>query len=429
MTRQDNDPQASCADPEQSTTLRVTAAREAIQTGIKPILTTQRLALREALGRVLAEDIISPLDVPGHTNSAMDGYALKGEDLQSSELDKFKLIGTTVAGKPFKTRCNSGECVRIMTGAPMPSGTDTVIMQEQAKLDEHQMVSFTSQHKPGQNVRHAGEDIPKGSSVLQPGRRLTAADLGVMASLGFGEVSVRRKPRIAFFSTGDELRGLGETLNEGDVYDSNRYSLYGMLKECGADLLDMGVIKDDPEALRQAFQTAAEVADIVISSGGVSVGEADYTKNILQQLGKIHFWKIAMKPGRPLAFGKLGETLFFGLPGNPVAVMVTFYQFVLPAIHYLATGKPYHPFTLSAASNNDIRKRPGRYEFIRGIFSTGENGKISVESVGQQGSGILTSMSRGNCFILLPESCAGVESGDQVEIQPFSYLTLDPALG
>ncbi|MES9941355.1 MAG: gephyrin-like molybdotransferase Glp [Candidatus Thiodiazotropha sp. 6PLUC2] len=429
MTPQATDPQASCADPEQSTTLRVTAAREAIQTGIQPIVTTQRLALREALGRVLAEDIISPIDVPGHTNSAMDGYALIGEDLQSGRVEKFKLIGTTVAGKPFQTQCGKGECVRIMTGAPMPAGSDTVIMQEQAKLDEHDMVSFTSQHKPGQNVRHAGEDIPKGSSVLQPGRRLTAADLGVLASLGFGEVSVRRKPRIAFFSTGDELRGLGETLSEGDVYDSNRYSLYGMLKECGAELLDMGVIKDDPQALRQAFQTAAEEADIVISSGGVSVGEADYTKKILQQLGEIHFWKIAMKPGRPLAFGKLGETLFFGLPGNPVAVMVTFYQFVLPAIHYLATGKPYHPFTLSAVCSNNIRKRAGRYEFIRGAFVSGSDGAISVESVGQQGSGILTSMSRGNCFILLPESCAGVAEGERVEIQPFSYLALDPVAG
>ncbi|MEW8627890.1 MAG: bifunctional molybdopterin-guanine dinucleotide biosynthesis adaptor protein MobB/molybdopterin molybdotransferase MoeA [Candidatus Thiodiazotropha sp.] len=424
MTRQATHPQTSCAEPEPSSTLRVTAAREAIQAGIEPIQTIERLALRDALGRVLAQQIISPLDVPGHTNSAMDGYAIKGEDLQSSAITNFKLIGTTVAGQPFDGQCQSGECIRIMTGAPMPDGTDTVIMQEQAKLDEKQMVSFTSQHKQGQNVRHAGEDIAKGSSVLEPGRRLTAADLGVMASLGFGEVSVRRRPRVAFFSTGDELRGIGEPLREGDVYDSNRYSLYGMLKSCGVELLDMGVIKDDPDALRQAFQAAAEEADMVISSGGVSVGEADYTKNILQQLGEIHFWKIAMKPGRPLAFGELGETRFFGLPGNPVAVMVTFYQFVLPAIHYLATGKPYRPFTLSAVSDDAIRKRPGRYEFIRGVFTTGEDGELTVKSVGQQGSGILTSMSRGNCFILLPESCAGVNEGDRVTIQPFSSLSL-----
>ncbi|MCG7925097.1 MAG: bifunctional molybdopterin-guanine dinucleotide biosynthesis adaptor protein MobB/molybdopterin molybdotransferase MoeA [Candidatus Thiodiazotropha taylori] len=425
MTLQVTNPQTSCADPEPSSTLRVAAAREAIQSGIKPILTTERLALRDALGRVLAEPIVSPLDVPGHTNSAMDGYALKGSDLQSSTITSYKLIGTTVAGQPFQGQCQSGECIRIMTGAPMPEGTDTVIMQEQARLDESQMVSFTSQHKQGQNVRHAGEDIAKGSSVLEPGRRLTAADLGVMASLGFGEVSVRRRPRVAFFSTGDELRGIGETLREGDVYDSNRYSLYGMLKNCGVDLLDMGVIRDDPEALRQAFQAAAEEADMVISSGGVSVGEADYTKKILQQLGEIHFWKIAMKPGRPLAFGELGETRFFGLPGNPVAVMVTFYQFVLPAIHYLATGKPYQPFTLRAVCQDALRKRPGRYEFIRGVFSSADDGQLKVESVGQQGSGILTSMSRGNCFILLPESCAGVTEGDQVEIQPFASLSLE----
>lgn len=422
MTRQAIDPQASCADPEQSSTLSVATAREAIQASIKPISAMHRLSLRASLGRILAEDIISPINVPGHTNSAMDGYALKGEALQSTAFEAFKLIGTAVAGKPFRNRCNAGECVRIMTGAPMPSGTDTVVMQEQASIDEAQMVRFTAHQKPGQNVRQAGEDIPQGSTVLQPGRRLSAADLGVMASLGIGEVSVKRPPRVAFFSTGDELKGIGETLAEGDVYDSNRYSLYGMLMENGAELLDMGVIRDDPEALRAAFQTASEEADMVISSGGVSVGEADYTKSILQQLGEIHFWKIAMKPGRPLTFGKLGKTLFFGLPGNPVAVMVTFYQFVLPALHYLTTGLPYRPFTLSGVCQSDIRKRPGRYEFVRGLFTPGDDGLINVATIGQQGSGILTSMSRGNCFILLPENCAGIKRGERVEIQPFSSL-------
>ncbi len=426
MTRQATDLQTSCAEPEPSSTLRVAAAREAIQAGIKPILSRERLALRDALGRVLAERIVSPLDVPGHTNSAMDGYALKGSDFQSGTVISLKLIGATVAGRPFEGQCRSGECIRIMTGAPLPDGTDTVVMQEQAKLDERQMVHFSGQHKPGQNVRHAGEDIAKGSRVLEPGRRLTAADLGVMASLGFGEVGVVRRPRVAFFSTGDELRGIGEPLSAGDVYDSNRYSLHGMLKSCGAQPLDMGVVKDDPDALRQAFRSAAEEADMVISSGGVSVGEADYTKRILQQLGEIHFWKIAMKPGRPLAFGKLGQTHFFGLPGNPVAVMVTFYQFVLPAIHYLASGRPYRPFTLSAVCHDNLRKRPGRYEFIRGLFSTAENGELSVKPLGRQGSGILTSMSQGNCFILLPESCAGISEGDRVAIQPFASLELGP---
>jgi molybdopterin molybdotransferase len=352
----------------------------------------------------------------------MDGYALAGADLLCTDIEDFRLIGTAVAGSPYQAPCRRGECVRIMTGAPMPEGTDTVVMQEQAILGDNQRIRFTPGQKPGQNVRQAGEDIPKGSRVLQPGRQLSAADLGVLASLGIGEVSVKRAPRVAFFSTGDELRAIGETLAAGEVYDSNRYSLYGMLKQSGAELLDMGGVKDDPEALRQAFQSAADAADLVISSGGVSVGEADYTKTILQQLGEIHFWKIAMKPGRPLTFGKLGDSLFFGLPGNPVAVMVTYYQFVLPALHYLASGIPYRPLTLSGICQNDIRKRPGRYEFLRGLYTCGAGGGIEVNSIGQQGSGILTSMSRGNCFILLPEHCAGVKQGEVVEIQPFSLL-------
>ena len=424
MTRQTTEaPQASCADPEPPKTLRVAAARDAIQAGVIPITTLQRLPLRDALGRVLAEEIVSPIDVPGHTNSAMDGYAIAGEDLLNQAIEDFRLIGTAVAGGPFHAPCRSGECVRIMTGAPMPEGTDTVIMQEQATLDGTERVRFSGQQKKGRNVRQAGEDIPRGSTVLQPGRHLTAADLGVMASLGFGEVSVKRRPRVAFFSTGDELRSIGEPLAEGEVYDSNRYSLYGMLQQSGVELLDMGVVKDDPKALREAFEAASEAADAVVTSGGVSVGEADYTKNVLQQLGEMHFWKIAMKPGRPLSFGKLGETLFFGLPGNPVAVMVTFYQFVLPALHYMATGVPYQPFTLPGVSRSEIRKRPGRFEFVRGSFTLGEEGSIGVDAIGQQGSGILTSMSRGNCFILLPESCAGVKPGDRVEIQPFSSLS------
>jgi molybdopterin molybdotransferase len=422
MSQQATDNPTHCVDPEPVSTLRVAAAREAIQAGIDPITTKQRLALREALGRIVADEIISPIDVPGHTNSAMDGYALKGADLQSTELDSFKLIGVAVAGKPYTTPCRSGECVRIMTGAPMPSGCDTVVMQEQAQRDGGQRVRFSANQRAGQNVRQAGEDIAKGAVVLPAGRRLSAADVGILASLGLGEVSVKRRPRVAFFSTGDELRGIGEPLGEGDVYDSNRYSLYSLLQEFGADLLDMGVIKDDPDALREAFQTAAAVSDMVISSGGVSVGEADYTKTILQQLGKLHFWKIAMKPGRPLTFGKLGKTHFFGLPGNPVAVMVTFYQFVLPALHYLATATPYQPLTLSAVCRSDIRKRPGRYEFVRGVFTPGEGGTISVEALGQQGSGILTSMSRGNCFILLAERCAGIARGEPVAIQPFFSL-------
>ncbi|MGD8911444.1 MAG: molybdopterin-binding protein [Candidatus Thiodiazotropha sp.] len=412
----------SCADQEAPSTLSVAAAREAILANITPIQSSLRSPLRDALNGVLAQDILSPIDVPGHTNSAMDGFAMAGKDLPQQAYRDFNLIGTAIAGSPFNQPCGEGECVRIMTGAPMPAGTDTVVMQEQTTLINESQVRITHGHSVGQNVRQAGEDIPRGSLVLNTGRRLTAADLGILASLGFAEISVRRRPRVAFFSTGDELRSVGEPLGAGEVYDSNRYSLYGMLQRADMALLDMGVVKDDPDALREAFIKADKAADIVVTSGGVSVGEADYTKTILQQLGDMQFWKIAMKPGRPLAFGKLANSHFFGLPGNPVAVMVTFYQFVLPALHYLATGTAYQPFTLQAMSGQYIRKRKGRFEFVRGLMQQQEDGFYRVDPVGRQGSGILTSMSRANCFILLPEDCEGIENGDPVTVQPFECL-------
>ncbi len=412
---------ASCADPESPETLTVDAARARILAALTPIETEQRLALRDGLDRILAQAIVSPVDVPGHTNSAMDGFALAGEDLPRESID-LKQIGTVYAGAPFDGRCARGECVGIMTGAPMPEGTDTVVMQEQAQVIDGERVRIGPGHRVGQNVRHAGEDVAKGSRVLEPGRRLTPADLGILASLGFGEISVRRRPRVAFFSTGDELRGVGEVLGEGEIYDSNRYSLHGMLRRAGVETLDLGVVKDDPAALQRAFAEAARAADVVISSGGVSVGGADYTKSVLQACGEIAFWQIAMKPGRPLTFGRLDNALFFGLPGNPVAVMVTFYQFVLPALHWLASGTEYRPFTLLVQSEEAIRKRPGRFEFVRGQLRQTENGELSVASIGRQGSGILTSMSRGDCFILLDAACDGVEPGDTVRIQPFSTL-------
>ena len=413
---------ASCADDREPGVLSVAEAREHILSLLAIPDGIERLALRDALDRVLAEDLVSPLNVPAHTNSAMDGYALAGADLPGDEIKNYRVIGTAYAGVPFKGSCNSGDCVRIMTGAPMPAGTDTVVMQEQVESFADERVRMGAGHRAGQNVRQAGEDIARGRTVLQAGRRLSPADLGVLASLGLGEVNVRRRLRVAFFSTGDELRSIGETLAEGEVYDSNRYSLYGMLKRLNVELLDLGVVGDQPEKLRSAFRSAAAMADVVITSGGVSVGEADHTKGVLQQLGEMNFWKIAMKPGRPLSFGRLDQALFFGLPGNPVAVMVTFYQFVLPALHYLASGEPYQPLTLEATCENAIRKRPGRYEFVRGVLRRADDGALRVLSAGRQGSGILTSMSISNCFLLLPEACAGVAEGDRVEVQPFSSL-------
>ena len=412
----------SCADDQEPRVLRVDQARERILASLPDLKGEERVALRSALGRVLSRDVISPLDVPGHDNSAMDGYALAGEQLPQSGFLDLKVIATLHAGGRFDGACGPGECVRIMTGAPIPDGTDTVVMQEHVLvLDEGQIRIGTGQRK-GQNVRSAGEDIAAGNAVLQAGRRLTPADLGILASIGIGEVNVRRRVRVAFFSTGDELRSIGEPLEEGDVYDSNRYSLYGMLRRLDAEILDMGVVKDRPAALQDAFRSAGQLTDVVITSGGVSVGEADYTKPILEEMGEMNFWKIAMKPGRPLAFGKLGDALFFGLPGNPVAVMVTFYQFVLPALQQMVTGQPWKPFVLDATLKRPLRKRPGRYEFLRGILEQEENGSLVVEGVGRQGSGILTSMSRGNCFILLDEDQGDAAAGQTVRVQPFAAL-------
>lgn len=399
--------------------LSIEEARGRILADIKPVIGKEKLALRSALGRILAEDVVSPLNVPSHHNSAMDGYALKGVDLTTNSPRDFKVIGTVYAGAFFNGECREGQTVRIMTGAPIPEGADTVIMQEQVEQLNNGRVRIDGTHSIGENVRQAGEDITTGCVVLESGRHLVPADLGVLASLGIGEVSVRRRPRVAFFSTGDELRSLGEVLGKGEIYDSNRYSLYGMLTRLGLEVIDLGVIRDEPVAIREAFQTASTMADVVITSGGVSVGDADFIKPVLSELGEISFWKIAMKPGRPLTFGHLGDACFFGLPGNPVAVMVTFYQFVQPALHYLTRGEIHLPLTLKATSTSKISKRPGRFEFQRGIMRQTQPGQLAVQTAGKQGSGILTSMSRANCFILLPQDSGDIQQGDSVTIQPF----------
>lgn len=412
-------PQISCANDVDTESLRVADARQHILASITPLNEYEKLPIRSALGRVLHQAIISPIDVPPHLNSAMDGIAVVSSDLPANGNRELEVIGTAYAGVAYPGPCQPGQCVRIMTGAPMPQGTDTVIMQEHVEVLTDERVRIYADHRPGQNVRQIGEDIRKDSEVLQAGRTLTAADLGVLASLGIGEVLIRRRPRIAFFSTGDELRSLGETLGEGEIFDSNRYSLYGMLTQMGVDILDMGVVRDDPDALRESFMRAASVADVVITSGGVSVGDADYIKPVLTELGEINFWKIAMKPGRPLTFGRLGNAQFFGLPGNPVAVMVTFYQFVQPALHYLASGVIKQAITIQATCTSNLNNRPGRFEYQRGMLTPTADGRFEVSKAGKQGSGILTSMSHANCFILLAEDCETVKAGDKVTVQPF----------
>lgn len=409
----------SCADAREPSSLSLAEAQTQMMAAITPIKTVIKQSLRLALGQVLAEDVISPINVPAHTNSAMDGYALAGSALPRESIKNLSIAGTAFAGHPLETECPAGSCIRIMTGAPMPLGTDTVVMQEHTELVDESTVRIGTGHQQGQNVRQRGEDIAQGQTILTAGRRLIPADLGLLASLGIAELKVYRAPRVAFFSTGDELRSIGEPLDKGCVYDSNRYTLFGMLKNLGLEVVDLGVVKDEPDALQAAFKMAAESADVVITSGGVSVGEADYTKRILDQLGEISFWKIAIKPGRPLAFGKLGETLFFGLPGNPVAVMVTFQQIVQPALLYLAGETDYQPLVVSARSAQKLKKKPGRTEFLRAIYEQDPAGGLIVRTTGAQGSGILMSMSRANCYLILDEDNAGVEPGDWVKVQPF----------
>ncbi|MEJ2576790.1 MAG: molybdopterin-binding protein [Gammaproteobacteria bacterium] len=410
---------ASCDDP-QDPSLDVAEATARILEAVRPLGGSECLALRSALGRVLAEDVISPIDVPSHTNSAMDGFALRGTDLDAAGGAQLRLAGEAFAGRAYPRAVGTGECVRIMTGAAMPAGTDTVVMQERAQVEGGQ-VRLAPGQRPGQNVRRAGEDLAQGGVALQAGHRLVPADLGLLASLGRAEVRVRRRPRVAFFSTGDELRSIGEPLGEGEVYDSNRYTLFGMLSRLGAEIRDLGVVRDDREALRSALAEAAADGDLVLTSGGVSVGEADYMKDVLAELGAPAFWKIAMKPGRPLTFGRIGEAWYFGLPGNPVAVMVTFYQFVQPALRRLAGEASVAAPTLAACAAERIRKRPGRTEFVRGVLSPGDR-LPRVAKAGTQGSGVLRSMSIANCFIVLPPEQGDVAEGDLVAVQPFEGI-------
>ena len=409
--------QASCADDYDPNSMPVAKARAFIHQFLAPIEGVLRVPVRSALGRVLAEDVISPVDVPSHRNSAMDGWAMRGADLAADRETTLQEIGASFAGRPFAGRVEKNQCVRIMTGGVVPDGADTVVMQERAKANG-KSVAFAAGQKTGQNVREAGEDLRAGSVALAKGRVVRPAELGLIASLGIGEVAVHRPLRVAFFSTGDELKSVGTVLGAGEIYDSNRYTLHGMLTRLGCEVLDMGVVRDDPALLERAFAEAAATADVVITSGGVSVGEADFVKPMLAKLGEVVFWKIAMKPGRPLAYGKLGGAHFFGLPGNPVSVMVTFYQFVRDALLVLMGAHPVEPSpTFRATCTSRLKKAPGRTEFQRGILSRGADGTLTVKPTGEQGSGILKSMSDANCFIILDDATGNVEPGTSVEVQ------------
>ncbi len=409
----------SCMDDYDPNALAVDQARAVIRALLTPVAASERVAVRSALGRVLAEDIVSTIDVPAHDNSAMDGYALAHADLKPEGDTVLRLAGSAFAGQQFAGKLGAGECVRIMTGAVMPAGADTVVIQEIVQA-EGERITIPAGQKRGQNRRLAGEDLARGKPVLEAGAPIRPAELGLLASLGLAEVTVRRRLRVAFFSTGDELTQVGTPLAPGAVYDSNRYTLYGMLSRLNFELIDMGVVRDDKASLERALRTAAADADAIITSGGVSVGEADFIRELLSRLGEVVFWKIAMKPGRPMAFGKLGAAHFFGLPGNPVAVMVTFYQFVREALLALSgrSGDCALPL-LRVPCSAGIKKQPGRTEFQRGLLARDARGEWSVCPTGAQGSGVLRSMSAANCFIVLEHERASVRPGDMVQVQLF----------
>lgn len=420
MKASDTDTPAGC-DKVTPKLLSVDDAKQKIMDSVSVITGREKLAIRSTLNRVLATDIQSSINVPPYDNSAMDGYAIMHNDCKEDKDTCLPLAGQSFAGKPFSGSLKSGQTIRIMTGAVIPAGADTIVMQEQVRCEDNK-IFLSSTPKKGKHIRRIGEDIKKGETILTQGKQITPAELGLLASLGIPEINVIRKLRVAFFSTGDELRSVGETLSEGQIYDSNRYTLYGMLKRLGVDMIDMGVIADRRDDIRIAFREAAMIADAVITSGGVSVGEADFVKDTLEELGQVNFWRVAMKPGKPLAIGTIHNAAFFGVPGNPVSAMATFYQFVQPALKKMMGISKHFSTLLTVTCDTQLKKAPGRLEYQRGVLSHSNTGELLVSSTGVQGSHILTSMSLANCFIILPADNAGVKPGDKVQVQPFSEL-------
>ncbi|MFZ2311288.1 MAG: gephyrin-like molybdotransferase Glp [Methylobacter sp.] len=401
--------------------LSLKEALERIKAAIQPVNGTEKVMLNDALGRVLAEPVYSPINIPHDRNAAMDGYAFASSDMTQKQAFALSMVGTSWAGRPFQGQLKPGQCIRIFTGAVVPEGADSVIMQEHVQVQE-QNIHFPEDTKTHQNIREVGEDIKQGGLLCSHPKQLTAVDLGLLASAGIGNVTVRRPIKIAFFSTGDELTSLGQPLESGKIYDSNRYTLSGLLADACYSVVDLGVIPDDKQKLEDRLVDASKNYNVIITTGGASVGEADYVKEILESCGEVNFWKIAIKPGKPLAFGKIGQSYFFGLPGNPVAVIATFQQIVTPALKQLS-GAPYSkPLQLTATCTSAIKKAPGRQEFQRGILTQDDNGEFFVASSGKQGSHILSSMSQANCYIVLPSECKGMQVGDKVTVEPFSLF-------
>lgn len=396
--------------------LSIEQALERINAAIQPVEGSETVILKNALGRVSAEPVYSPIDSPSDRNAAMDGYAFSSRDINPDTPFTLNLAGTSWAGRPFSGALEKGQCARIFTGAVVPPEADSVIMQEQVQANG-QSVLFPANTPAHRNIREVGEDMEQGGLLCAHPKKLTAIDLGLLASAGIDKVTVRRPLKIAFFSTGDELTEVGRPLETGKIYDSNRYVLGGLLTDAGHRVTDMGVIADDKQLLEDRVRDAARNHDVIIGTGGASVGEADYVKEILERCGEADFWKIAIKPGKPLAFGKIGSCCFFGLPGNPVAVIVTFQHFVAPALQQLSGLPVSKPLQLTATCMSALKKSPGRQDYQRGILTQDAGGEFFVVSSGRQGSNMLGSMSRANCYVVLPMESNGVQAGDKVRVE------------
>ncbi len=406
---------AACCDTLSPAFLSVEQGREKILSLILPLAETESVAIQECYQRVLAREVFSPINVPAYRNSAMDGYALRSDDL---ERDSYRVVAEVLAGSHYPKTVELGEAVKIMTGAPMPQGADTVVMREQA-TQNGELVSFAgAKIKAGQNVRQAGEDLAQGQAVFSTGQRVLSPEMGMLASLGFAHADVFRSLKVAIFSTGDEVQAPGGDIEPNSIFDSNRFTLTGLLKQLGCQVIDLGIIEDDEAKMMQVLEQAAKQADMVITSGGVSVGDADFIKSALEKLGHIDFWRINMRPGRPLAFGQIAGKPFFGLPGNPVAVMVSFINFVEPALRKMQGEQGWQPLKVSAIALEDLRSRQGRTEFSRGVYAFNTQGQLTVRTTGKQGSGILRSMSEANCLIEIAPAIDTVKVGESVTIIP-----------
>ncbi|HHC6441937.1 TPA: bifunctional molybdopterin-guanine dinucleotide biosynthesis adaptor protein MobB/molybdopterin molybdotransferase MoeA [Vibrio parahaemolyticus] len=406
---------AACCDTLSPAFLSVVQGQEKILSLVNTVSEIEACKIENAYGRVLAEHIISPVNVPQYTNSAMDGYAIRSDDV---DRDSYQVVAEVMAGHAYDQPLEVGQAVKIMTGAPTPLNGDTVVMREQASQEGDKVTFNGSNIKAGQNVRQAGEDLAIGSDVFTAGTRLASPEMGMIASLGFGEANVFRKLKVAVFSTGDEVQAPGTEQKANSIYDSNRFTIMGMLEKLSCEILDFGILEDNEQLMIEALENASAQADVVMTSGGVSVGDADYIKLALDKLGQIDFWRINMRPGRPLAFGQINNKPFFGLPGNPVAVMVSFINFVEPALRKMQGEQGWKPLKVNAIATENLRSRQGRTEFSRGIYELDDTGRLTVRTTGKQGSGILRSMSEANCLIEISPAIDTVKSGESVTIIP-----------